>query len=151
VLSGGFLADRWLKQTSGGRLLTVGLSFALGSLPAIGAIFAPDFRMFLLLSALALYFYTFYFPCMGPMMHQVTLPTMRATAFGFYLLLVHLLGSAPAPAMVGWISDRVGDLRLGISLVPVVALIGSLVALWGSRYIGEDTRRMQERLRSLVG
>mgnify|MGYP000041583259 CR=1 FL=1 len=150
VLSGGFLADRWWKRNPGGRLRTVGLGFALGSLPAMGAILIPDFRAFVWFSALALYFYTFYFPCMGPLMHQVTLPTMRAAVFGFYLFLVHILGSAPAPALVGWVSDQIGDLRIGVILAPLIALVGSTAAFWGSRYVGEDARRMQERLRSLI-
>ena len=150
VLSGGFLADRWWKRNPGGRLQTVGLGFALGSLPAMGAILTPNFHIFILFSALALYFYSFYFPCMGPIMHQVTLPTMRAAVFGFYLFLVHILGSAPAPAIVGWVSDTIGDLRFGVIVAPLIALVGSAVAFWGSRYIEEDERRMLEHLRSIL-
>lgn len=146
VLTGGFLADMWTRTRPGGRLLTVGTGFALGFLPAMGAIFLPDVRLFIVLSAVSLYLYSFYFPCMGPVMHQVTIPTMRASAFGLYLLAVHLLGSAPGPALVGWISDLTGDLRIGMAVAPMVALAGGLVAFIGSRYVEADARRMQDML-----
>jgi fucose permease len=75
---------------------------------------------------------------------------MRAAVFGFYLFLVHILGSAPAPAIVGWVSDTIGDLRFGVIVAPLIALVGSAVAFWGSRYIEEDERRMLEHLRSIL-
>ncbi|MCS6962529.1 spinster family MFS transporter [Thermoflexus sp.] len=147
VLAGGFLADWWRQRAPGGRLRTVGLGFALGFLPALGALFAPDRLTFILLAALALFFYTFYFPCMGPIMHQVTIPTMRASAFGLYLLLVHILGNAPAPAIIGWLSDQTGSLQAGLLVAPLMALVGSALAFWGSRHVGEDERRMREQMR----
>jgi len=150
VLSGGFLADRLLRRTPSGRLLTIGASFVVASPLALAAILVPDRTLFVVLAAPAMYLFTFYSPCMGPLVHQVTRPNLRATATAFYLLIIHILGYATAPAVVGWFSDQTGDLRLGMVMALLVALVGGLVGLWGTRFVGRDTRAMAARLQAEV-
>jgi MFS-type transporter involved in bile tolerance (Atg22 family) len=79
-------------------------------------------------------------------LHQVTHPLLRATALGLGLFLIHILGNAPAPALVGWISDRTGDLRFGLASTLSVALLAGLVGLWGTRFVARDSRQMVKRL-----
>ncbi len=150
VLSGGFLADRLLHRTPSGRLLTIGASFVVASPLALAAILVPDRTLFVVLAAPAMYLFTFYSPCMGPLVHQVTRPNLRATATAFYLLVIHILGYATAPPVVGWFSDQTGDLRLGMVMALLVALVGGLVGLWGTRFVGRDTRAMVARLQAEV-
>jgi predicted MFS family arabinose efflux permease len=146
VLSGGFAADRLLRRTPAARLLIMSSSFALGLPLALVALFVPDRSLFLILAALAVYLFTFYFPCFAPLVHQVTRPELRATAVALGLFFVHILGSASAPALAGWLSDKTGDLRLGLAAALVVALLGVLIGLWGTRFVGRDTERMLNRL-----
>ncbi len=148
VLSGGFLGDRLLRRTPSGRLLTIGASFVVGFPLALAAILAPDRALFVVLAALAMYLFTFYSPCMGPLVHQVTRPSLRATAAAFNLFVVHILGYATAPAVVGWFSDQTGDLRLGMVVALLAALVGGLVGLWGTRFVGRDARAMVARLQA---
>ena len=107
----------------------------------------PDPTLFLVLSAPATHLFTFYAPAIGPLVHQVTLPHVRATAVAFYLFLAHVLGSATAPAIIGWLSDRTGDLRLGVAAPLTAALAGGLLALWGTRYVARDAEAVAVRLR----
>jgi MFS family permease len=151
VLSGGLLADRLLRRTPAGRLLTFGLSYAVGFPLALLAVFVPNTPLFLVLATLAVYLFTFYFPCLAPLVHQVTRPELRATAMGVGLFLVHILGSAVAPALVGWLSDRTGDLRLGLALALLPALLGAVIALWGTRFVGRDTHAMLDHLQTKHG
>jgi predicted MFS family arabinose efflux permease len=146
VLSGGFVADRLLRRTPAGRLLTFGLSYAVGLPLALAAVLMPNIPLFLLLATLAVYFFAFYFPCSAPLIQQVTRPGLRATAMGLGLFFVHILGNAVAPALVGWLSDQSGNLRLGLALALLTALLGALIALWGTRFVGRDTQAMLDRL-----
>lgn len=146
VLSGAFLADWLLSRTRGGRLLTIGLS-AVGGFPlALAAILAGNRTLFVILAALAMYAFAFYLPCIGPLIHQVARPGLRATAMAFYLLVIHASGYATAPAIIGWLSDQTGELRMSLLLGPLMALMGGVVALWGTRFVGEDERAMRAHL-----
>jgi MFS family permease len=147
VLSGGFVADRMLRRTPSGRLLTISASYALGFPLALAAVWVHDTTLFLLMATGAVYLFTFYFPCLAPLVHQVTRPGLRATAMGLYLLAAHLLGNAVAPPLIGWLSDRSGDLRLGLAIALSLAFLGALIGFWGTRFVGRDTEAMLERLR----
>jgi MFS transporter, Spinster family, sphingosine-1-phosphate transporter len=146
VLSGGFVADRLLRRTPAGRLLTFGLSYTVGFPLALAAVFASNTVLFLALAILAVYLFTFYFPCLAPLVHQVTRPELRATAMGIGLFVVHILGNAVAPTLVGWLSDQMGDLRLGLASALLAALLGAFIALWGTRFVGRDTQAMLNHL-----
>jgi predicted MFS family arabinose efflux permease len=148
VLSCGFLGDWLLQRTPAARLLIIGASAAAGFPLALAAICVPDRALFLVLSALATYLFTFYAPTIGPLVHQVTLPDVRATAIAFYLFLAHVLGSATSPAIIGVLSDRTGDLRLGVAAPLAAALAGGLLALWGTRYVAPDAEAVAVRLRT---
>jgi len=145
VLSGGFLADRLLRRNHAGRLLVIGASSVAAFPLALAAFMVPERSLFVALAGLGVYLSTFYAPCMGPLIQQVTCPDLWATANGFYLLVVHVFGYALAPAAVGWLSDRVDDLRLGIGVPLLAGLAGGLVALWGTRFVGRDERAAAAR------
>jgi MFS family permease len=148
VLSGAFLADRLLRRTPSGRLLTIGISSLLGGPIALAAVLVTSRVPFVVLGGLAMYAFTFSIPCIGPLIHQVTRPRLRATAMAVYLFVVHTFGNATAPAVIGWLSDQSGDLRLGMILAPTMALVSGLVGLWGMRFVGEDAGEMQACLRA---
>jgi fucose permease len=65
---------------------------------------------------------------------------------GVYLLVVHTLGNGPAPALIGWLSDQTGDLRLAVLAAPLMALIGGLIGLWGTRFVEPDAEAMRAQL-----
>ena len=140
TLSGGFLADWLLPRTPSSRLLVIGVTYLAGFPLATATLFAPTRPLFLILAALTIYLFTFYSPCVGPLIHQVVRPGLWSTATAVYLLIIHVLGYATAPAIVGWVSDRTGDLRIGMLTLLLTALVGGLVSLWGTRFVRHDAR-----------
>lgn len=148
VLSGGFMADRLQRRTPAGRLLLISASYAVGFPLALAAVLVDTPALFFILATLAVYFFTFYFPCIAPLIHQVTHPTLRATALALYLFVVHILGNAVAPALIGWLSDQTGNLRLGLAAALTLALVGALIGFWGTRFVARDTQTMQRRLKT---
>lgn len=135
VLIGGWLADHLLKMDKGGRLLTVGVCALVGTPFAIAAFLVSNHILFIILAAIAILFYAAYIPCIGSQIQDMTSPLMRASSFGTYLLLGHLIGNLPAPIIIGWLSDLTGSLRLGLVLAPGVAFIGGLLFLVGASQI----------------
>ncbi len=142
VLAGGFLADAAVRRHPGGRFMVIALGFLVGTPLAIGALLTTSGTLFLMGVAVSLFFFMFYFPCMAPLLHEVTQPSLRASAMGAYTMVVHIVGSALSGPLIGQISDRTGDLRLGLLLIPATALAGGLVALWGARFVARDRARM---------
>jgi sugar phosphate permease len=142
LLAGGWLADKWTQRHPGGRMLTMGVGFVIGTPLAIVAFLAPDLGLFCVAAGLAVICYTVYFPCLAPQIHDVTAPGLRATALAVNILLGHVLGNLFSTPLIGWISDATGDLRVAMLAVPLVALLAGLVALRGARSAGPDRRRM---------
>lgn len=147
ILIGGWLADRWVQRHPGGRMLTLGTGFLLGTPLATVALLTRNLTVFGVTASLAVICYTVYFPCLGPQIQDVTPPGVRATAFAINLLLGHILGNLLSAPLVGWLSDTTGDLRLALLAVPFIAMLGGLVALLGVRSAGADRQKMLSSLR----
>jgi predicted MFS family arabinose efflux permease len=69
---------------------------------------------------------------------NVTHPSIRASAFALNILIIHALGDAISPPLIGAIADRWG-LRAGFSLVSVVMLIAGILWMAGARHLQRDT------------
>jgi hypothetical protein len=76
---------------------------------------------------------------------NVTHPAIRATAFAVNIFVIHLLGDAISPTVVGWIADRKG-MDAGFGFMAVVMMIGGVIWIWGAKYLAEDTRLAAVRL-----
>lgn len=55
--------------------------------------------------------------------------TIRTRAFSLQILLIHLLGDAISPLIIGAISDATGSLRKAAIIVPFALFLGSV--MWG--------------------
>lgn len=142
ILAGGWLADRWTRRHPGGRLLTLGAGFLLGTPFAIVALLSSNIVLFAAAASLAVICYSVYFPCLAPQIQDVVWPAHRAVAVALNILLGHLLGNLLSAPVIGWVSDQTGDLRYALLMVPLLALLGGLVALSGVKSAGPDRERM---------
>ena len=70
---------------------------------------------------------------------------MRATAFAMNILVIHMLGDAITPPVVGAIADK-WSLTHGFLVVTIFMGIGGLLWLWGARYLERDTAAAPHRL-----
>jgi MFS family permease len=148
ILIGAWVADKWTERHPGGRMLTLGAGFLIGTPLAVIAILTPNATLFGVAAGLAVIAYSVYFPCLTPQIHDVTPPELRSTALAINILLGHALGNSLSAPFIGMLSDLTGDLRYALLMVPAVALLGGLVALMGVRSAGDDRRRMLESLQN---
>lgn len=74
---------------------------------------------------------------------NVSRSPVRATAFAINILVIHALGDAISPTVIGVIAD-LADLHTAFLIVSVLILVGGGLWVAGSRSLDEDTRRATE-------
>lgn len=135
TFAGGWLGDYLLKYTRQAYLLMSGIATLLAVPFVIVALTAAEPRFYLTGLVIA---ELLMFASTGPINSAIVnavAPTERATAMAFSILLMHLLGDAPSPWIVGWIADagvRAGHadgvaLQRGLLILPIAILIGGMI------------------------
>jgi len=120
TLVGGWLGDYYQKKRPDGYLLVSGWGFILGIPAALLALTATNLTTALagiFMAELCLFLNT------GPLntvIVNVTRHDMRAMAFAANIFVIHALGDAISPTLIGFLSDRWG---LGNALLSTVAAI----------------------------
>jgi hypothetical protein len=82
---------------------------------------------------------------------NVTHPSMRAAGFAVNIFLIHILGDAISPPIIGAVADAFpingkADLRAGFMAVSVTILFSGILWLAGSWFLERDTARAPHRL-----
>ncbi len=143
TIAGGVVGD-WLRpRYSGSYFLVSGIALMLGFPMVVGFVFTPfpAAWIFVFLAVFCLFFNT------GPtntILANVTHPSVRASAFAFNILIIHALGDAISPPVIGFISGRYGQ-RTGFVVVSAVMMLGGLFWLMGAKYLQRDTERALQR------
>ncbi len=148
TLAGGYAAD-WLKpRFSGSYFLVSGLSMLLGFPFFLGVLYAPFplAWVFVFLAIFCLFFNT------GPsntIVSNVTSPAIRASAYAILIFIIHLLGDAISPVIIGAITDRTkspahpsGNMTLAFLVVGFTILLGGVFWLLGTPHLARDTKRV---------
>jgi MFS family permease len=137
TLFGGWLGDKLRDKYRGSYFLVSGYSAIIAFPLFLGMLYVPFPYAWILmfLAVFGLFVNT------GPantILANVTAPTMRATGFAFNILIIHMLGDAISPTIIGYIADQT-SLTRGFELAAFFTLIGGLIWVWGSRFLHEDT------------
>jgi MFS transporter, Spinster family, sphingosine-1-phosphate transporter len=138
TLAGGIAGDRLRSRIPGSYFLVSALGMLAG-FPLFLLLLITPFPLawFVLFAAVfCLFFNT------GPSntaLANTTPPEIRASAFAINILVIHTLGDAISPGIIGKIRDHY-SLNLGFVAVSGMMLIGGLFWLWGMKYLAEDTR-----------
>ncbi len=132
TLTGGWLAQRWLRANHRALYLFSGLTVAL-TLPfgillffgppswAIPSLFLAEFFLFLNTG-----------PLNTAIVNSVSAP-VRATAISINLFCIHFFGDTFSPQVIGAVSDRT-NLRIGLGVTLVSMLISSAILWFGARF-----------------
>jgi MFS family permease len=147
TLAGGFAGD-WLKpRFAGSYFLISAISLTLGFPTVLLVLWTPfPYCWFFIFLAIFLAFFN-----TGPtntILANVTHPAVRASGFAINIFVIHLLGDAISPPIIGFIRDHTAtkELRWGFVLVSAMFLAGGMIWLLGTRYLEKDTRLAPTRL-----
>ena len=71
-----------------------------------------------------------------------TTPAVRSTAFALNIFVIHALGDAISPPLIGAIADR-SSLTAGFVVVSLAMLVAGLLWLFGSRFLRRDEEKIE--------
>jgi MFS family permease len=144
TLAGGIAGDALRKRFSGSYFLVSGTAMLLG-FPLLLAMLRAPFPLAWVLLFLAVFCLFFNTGPTNTALANVTHPAMRATAFAINIFFIHLFGDALSPPLIGWIADR-SSFQTAFIVTSVMIMVGGLLWLWASRYLGADTEMAPKRL-----
>jgi predicted MFS family arabinose efflux permease len=96
----------------------------------------PTAWIYIFLACFCLFFNT------GPtntILANVTHPSIRASAFALNILVIHALGDAISPAIIGLINGYTGNMTFGFLTVSFMCLLASVLWFSGRKYLDRDT------------
>ena len=139
TLLGGRIASGVAKRWPGADFTLSGLSLVASIVFTCFAILAPQPSVFwpAMFVTLVLLFFN-----IGPLnaaMANVLPAQLRARGFAVTTMLIHLLGDAASPWIIGEISDRVG-LKLPVLVTGCMLALAGVVLLWGRKTLVTDLR-----------
>jgi MFS family permease len=140
TLLGGLVGDRLRNRLTGSYFVVSGIAMIVGFPVVLLVLVTPPpwIWIVIFLAEFCLFFNT------GPtntIIANVTHPSIRASAFALNIFVIHALGDAISPPIIGYLADITGRLTAGFALVSLTVLLGGIVWLWGARFLEEDTRR----------
>jgi MFS family permease len=145
TLLGGLAGDKLKPRFPGSYFLVSGTAMLVGFPLVLAVLYVPfpAAWVFVFLACFALFFNT------GPtntVLANVTHPAVRASAFALNILVIHALGDAISPMVIGAIKDRTGRLEVGFMVVSGLIFFAGLIWLAGVRYLARDTELAPTRL-----
>jgi MFS family permease len=132
TIVGGWIAQRWSRTNHRALYLVPAWSALLAVPPSLVCFFGPK-ALILPMLALAQFFI---FLGTGPL-NAATVnsvgPGIRATALAGQLFLIHVLGDAPSPRIIGLVSDH-SNLNMGLGVTLITFVIAAVLLFIGARY-----------------
>ena len=129
---GGWIAQRWSRRTSKALYLVPAIGAMLAVPPALLCFFGPKSLTLVGLSVAIFLIFLGTGPVNASTINAVR-PEIRATALAGQLFLIHALGDAISPTIIGVVSDR-SDLAMGLGSTLIALVIGSGIFFLGARY-----------------
>ncbi len=132
TLVGGWLGDRLLQRTAGAYYLISALSLGAGIPVMALAIFGAKPIMFPAIAVGEFLLLLNTAPLNAAIINSVS-ASVRATAIAINLFVIHLLGDAFSPTLIGYVSDKT-NLQTGFIAAIIAVLFGSVVLFYGMRF-----------------
>jgi MFS family permease len=143
TVAGGWLGDRFLRRHPAAHFLVSGVGLMLSVPCAAVVILANEQSTVFAAIFLA---EVFVFLNTGPLnavIAAVSRAPVRATAFATNIFVIHLLGDAISPTIMGLLSERYG-LANALWVAPGSLLLAALCCLWGGLVLPTDIERLTQ-------
>ena len=143
TLIGGWLGDRMLRHRNGAYYLLSGLAVTV-AIPLMYLAINTRGRMLFPAIAFGEFFLLLNTAPLNAAVVDSVSAKIRASAIAVNIFVIHILGDASSPWLIGWISDR-HSLQTGF-LVSIVAIaIGAAILFYGQRFAPRINLRSPEQ------
>ena len=141
TLTGGWAGDLLRKRFGGSYFLVSGAGILIACPFVIAMLYAPFPLAWVFLFG-AVFFLFFNTGPSNTALANVVHPSVRASAFAINIFIIHALGDAPSPPILGWVAEHFSwNTSFGV-VAGAMALAG---VLWiaGAPHLREDTERAE--------
>jgi MFS family permease len=133
TLLGGWLGDRLLKRYFGAYYTFSGVAMLIAVPFMVAAIYARGRLMFPAIFAAVFFILIGTGPTNAALVNSVS-ASIRSTALAVNVFIIHLLGDAFSPTLIGRISDKTGSLQIAFWVAFAAAGISGLILLYGAKF-----------------
>jgi MFS family permease len=137
TLAGGWLGDRLRKRLRGAYFIVSGLGLLLGFPLFLLVLYLP-FPLAWVPLAAAVFMLFFNTGPTNTIIANVVPAPIRATAFALSIFIIHALGDALSPFLIGVIADR-SSLGTALMIVSAAFVLGGVLWLLGTPHLEGDT------------
>lgn len=130
--TGGWLAQRWLRHNKAALYLLSAWSLVL-CIPFALLAFYGAAKWIVPAIVVAVFFLFLNTGPLNTAIVNAVSANIRSTAIALELFLIHALGDAISPKIIGHVSDA-SSLRNGLAITLVSMMAGGLLLFWGSRF-----------------
>jgi MFS family permease len=141
TLFGGILADKLRPRFPGSYFLVSGIGMLIACPVFIICLYVP-FPAAWIAMFIAIFFLFLNTGPSNTAIANVSLPTVRATAFALNILVIHALGDVPAFPAIGYVGGHT-DMRVAFLFVSGMMLLAGVIWLLGVKYLPDDTDRVE--------
>ncbi|MGQ0504891.1 MAG: spinster family MFS transporter [Myxococcaceae bacterium] len=142
TLAGGWLGDRLHARNRGGYFLSSGIGLLLGVPAAELAVISDAPAIYWPAIFVALFFLFFNTGPLNAALVNVVPANTRATAVAMNVLIIHMLGDALSPPLIGRISDQY-SLGTAVKVNSGVIALAGMIFLFGARVLKRDLDRIE--------
>jgi len=141
TLFGGWAGDKLRERFASSYFLVSGTGMLL-CVPATIAVIYVRFPMAWLMIFIAIFFLFFNTGPSNTALANVTPPAVRASAFALNIFIIHLLGDATSPPLIGVVRDR-WNMNVALWGVAVLMVVAGALWFWGAIYLPSDTEKIE--------
>ena len=133
TLLGGWIGDRLLKRYAGAYYTFSGVAMLIAVPFMVAAIYITGPLMFPAIFVAVFFILVGTGPSNAAVVNSVS-ASIRSTALAVNVFVIHLLGDAFSPVLIGRLSDRTGSLQTAFWMAFAAAGLSAIIMLYGARY-----------------
>lgn len=141
TLLGGVVADRLQKRFSGSYFLVSGAGMLLAFPLCVAMLYTPFPLAWVFLFGAVFFVFLNTGPSNAALANVVP-PEIRATGFAVNILIIHLLGDALSPPLLGAVAGHF-DMNVAFLVVSAAMLISGVIWIAGMKYLAADTAAVE--------
>ena len=134
---GGLVGDLFRRRFGGAYFLVSAIGVMI-AFPVSAAIVLVPFPLAWVLMFIALFLLFFNTGPSNTAIANVTQPSVRAMAFAVNIFIIHALGDAAAPPLIGFVADRT-NMDIAFLVVTATMFIAGVLWLCGAKFLAPDT------------
>lgn len=150
VIFSGVAADFLQKKTPRGNNIIIVAGILL-SIPFIYLfLYATNNVLVVSSITLCIFFLTWINGPQNALLMSLVEPRLRAMLNGIHILLIHILGDALSPIIIGHYSDE-KNLRYALAMLPVFLIVGAIGFAVAAKFVPNDLKALEKRMKLMAG